>query len=1040
MPRLKFSYKICLLISCCLLTGSNSFLFAQNILQPSPVKGELLGVKQGLSQGMINCIYQDKEGYLWISTKDGLNRYDGYNIITYRNNPNDPYSLPDNYCNATVEDDKGNFWVGTNTRGLFLFDKTTERFYPVAAINSHKENLCIREIKYANGKLYIKTWADAMIADISQVDIKHDRSTAGVRAKIIFSYNQVQPNIRYRVNTSIFSIDACNWMPDDSFWINFSDSIFYVKPNTDLSKYSITSFSHTSMGITGNDHQLVCFFSVPGEPESMVIAWSNKVIHVNTISKQVIYTKTFPVINTEFIRPYRQINDGSICTFTDSFAYSYHPATKKAEIIPVIQNDLPEGCAINLFIDANGLQWYGTNGYGLIKKDSRKLNFKSFTNTVNTAIFWQLPTVAMPQIPEPLRQKYEFNRVALDKKGIYWAFLANNWTQLNYLFSGNTANGKVTQHMGLADNHLRQTNIYNDPADRLWVYYQDLAKKNWIARMDKSTGTMLATYNIPEDIDAPNPYVSQFYFDEKGLMWLTTINGLYSFNETTKAWKHWKNIPGNNNSLSSDKLLSICPDPASPQKYLWIGTEGAGFNRFEISTGTWLRFDEKDGLPNNVAYCILSDSLNNLWISTNKGLSCFNPAQKTFRNFTDDDGLPGNEFNRNTCRRLQNGELMFGGVDGFVIFNPKEVLQKQPAAPLVFTGITVLNKPINWKTDSSNNLQAPVGYAKTLTLQPGQNIFSISFATLEFRNNEKKMYRYKLDGFDNDWTSPNSKNEVTYTNLSPGTYTFMVMGANTDGVWNEKPIGMKIIVLPFWYQTWWFKILMLLLFVAGLYAFYRYRVQQALKLEKLRNRIARDLHDEIGSTLSSVSIYAESAKKVTAGNQKAEGILSKINAGTSEMMEAMSDIVWAVNTGSDHFDGLANRMRSFSVQVTETKNIDLHFTDNKEIPDIALDMEQRKNIYLICKEAISNAVKYSNCNLLEVLISKEQHRLHIHIRDNGRGFALNNPATTISEHSFGGNGIKNMKSRASEINSIFELVTQPGKGTSIKLIVPLKKS
>ena len=979
---------------------------------------------------MTNCIYQDKEGYLWISTKDGLNRYDGYNIITYRNNPNDPYSLPDNYCNTTVEDDKGNFFVGTNTRGLFLFDKSTERFYPVAAINSNKENLCIREMQSANRKLLIKTWADALIADISAVDCKKEGAQAGIKVKLVFSYNQVQPDIRYKANTNVFSSQPCGWMPDNSFWINFTDRVFYVKPNTDLSEYTINSFSPASLGIADSNHQLVNFFPVPGEPENMVIAWNNNVIHFNNNSKQVIYTKTFPAFKPDFIRPYHQSNDGSICTFTDSFAYSYHPKTKKADIIPVIQNNLPEGSVINLFTDANGIQWYGTNGYGLVKKDSRKQVFKSFTNKNNAAVFWQLQQELMPAIAQPLRQKFEFNRVVLDKKDIYWAFLAKPGVNLNYLFSYNTQNRNLKLHPGLPNNNLRQTNIYNDPLDRLWIYYQDISGKNNIARMDKQTGAMLASYVIPEDIDLPNPYLSQFYLDEKSIMWLTTVNGLYAFNETTKAWKHWKNMPGNNNSLSADNLLSVCPDPASPEKYLWIGTEGAGFNRFDKTTGNCIRYDEKDGLPNNVAYCILSDSLNNLWISTNKGLSCFDPVQKSFRNFTDDDGLPGNEFNRYTCMRMQNGELMFGGVDGFVIFNPKEVLQKQPAAPIVFTGISISNKPINWKKDSSN-LQAPVGYAKKLTLQPGQNIFSISFATLEFRNNDKKMYRYKLEGFDKDFTNPGSKNEVTYTNLSPGTYTFMVMGANTDGVWNDKPINIKIVVLPYLYQTWWFKLLLLLLFAAALYAFYRYRLQQALKLEKLRNRIARDLHDEIGSTLSSISIYAESVKKVTGGNEKAENILEKINASTTDMMEAMSDIVWAVNTGNDHFDNLANRMRAFAVQVTEAKNIELHFTDNEHIPAVQLNMEQRKNIYLICKEAISNAVKHSGCTMLDVQIGKEQHHLTIEVRDNGKGFG----SAGNQFHSFGGNGIKNMKSRAAEINATLELISEPGQGTVIKLVM-----
>ncbi|MEQ1552912.1 MAG: two-component regulator propeller domain-containing protein [Ferruginibacter sp.] len=1001
------------------------------------MQGEPLGVKQGLSQGMINCIYQDKEGFMWICTKDGLNRYDGYNIFTFRNNPNDPYSLPDNYCIAMAEDENGNFWVGTNTKGLFYFNKQTERFYPVAVINNSKENLCVREISYANGKLFLKTWTDALLLDISEVKLSDDKNALS-KAKIIFSYNQLQPSKHYKTGINLNFNLFWSWMPNNTAWVTFPDSIFYFKFSPDFSKWSVTSFAPSSLGIDANANGMVSFFWVQGNPANTIIAFNNKIIQYNENSQKITQQITLPNTNSSIFYKFFLLNDSSIGSITDSLVYIYQ--LKSGKIIVSKRNkSLTNGTIISFFTNANGIEWYGSAGFGITKIDPRKKLFKSFKGAYKANDLWRLPPVYMPTIAQQLRGPYGFKQIALDKQGIYWAYLRNASSPISFLLSNNTKTGTTSTHPGLPDNYTSQINIYNDPQDRLWIYYQDRFNKNNIARMDKKTGTMLKRYSIPDDIETPEPFVSQFYLDQLGIMWLATINGLYSFNESSNEWRHWKNIPSNNGSLSADGILTICPDPTLPNKYLWIGTEGAGFNRFEKSTGNCIRYDEKDGLPNNVAYCILSDSLNNIWISTNKGLSCFNPAQKTFKNFTDEDGLPGNEFNRHSAMYLQNGELLFGGVDGFVIFNPKEVLQKQSAAPLAFTSISVLNKPINWKTDSSN-LKAPIGYAKTLTLKPGQDIFSISFATLEYRSNAKKMYKYKLEGFDKDWTNPSSKNEVTYTNLSPGSYTFYVMGANSDGIWNEKPISFKIIVLPYWYQTILFKMAVLLLLALALYAFYRYRLSQVLKLEKLRNRIARDLHDEIGSTLSSISIYAASAKKVVAGNQKADGILSKINAGTSEMMEAMSDIVWAVNTGSGRFDDLANRLRSFAVQVTEAKNIELWFTDNKDIPDIALNMEQRKNIYLICKEAISNAVKYSNCTLLAVQINKKQNWLLIHIQDNGKGFAANNPEAAISENSFGGNGIKNMKSRADEIGTYFEIISTAGKGTDVILEIPLKKS
>lgn len=1023
-----------LLLLPCVLFGFCLSLKAQQYLSPSPVVAKMLGVNQGLSQGMINCMYQDKEGYMWICTKDGLNRYDGYKIITYRNSPNDPFSLPDNYCNAIGEDDNGNFWVATNTRGLFLFDKSTESFYPVPVINKNNENFCVRTLEFKKGQLFLTGLTDAFLLDISQVNIKKNKTTA-IKVKLLFSYNRVQPNSKYRMENGSSSRCLFFCMPGNDIWVSFPDSIFHFTPAAGYSGWTSHSFSPSFFGFEKPDKGLLSFFTIPGEPENMIIASENKINHFNTKENKITFTKIIDQKGESTIRNYFYTNDSNVCKVASSRVFIYHPTSRETEEVSVKDLSLPDRSIFQLYTDRQNMRWFGSAGFGIAIVDPRQQLFKSFNHVSPIEIFWNLPSIYMPSVSPQLRGVWQ---LTLDKQGTYWAYLPMFLPTVSHLYACNTQSKEVKKMQGLPNGCL-PVDVYNDRNDQLWVYYQDASNKNYIAKVDKASGTLSATYLIPNSIESPEPFVSQFYLDEDGLMWLASINGLFAFNEKDKSWRHWKNEPGNNNSISANGVLCICPDPLSPQKYLWIGTEGAGFNRFEKSTGRCIQYNEKDGLPNNVAYCILSDSLNNLWISTNKGLSCFDPVAKTFRNFTAEDGLPGNEFNRYTAKRMQNGELMFGGVDGFVIFNPKEVLQKQAIAPMVFTGVSVLNKPVNWKTDSSN-LDAPVGYANTLTLQPGQNIFSISFATLEYRSNAKKMYRYKLGGFDKDWTSPGSRNEVTYTNLSPGTYTLYVMGANTDGVWNEKPISMKIVVKPFWYQTLLFKLAMVLVLALALYAVYKFRVRQMLKLEKLRNRIARDLHDEIGSTLSSISIYAESAKKVTAENEKAKKILSRINDGTSEMMEAMSDIVWAVNAGSDDFDNLANRLRSYAVQVTEARNIGLLFTDNKEIPSIALNMEQRKNCYLICKEAINNAVKYANCTLLEVLIRKQHGRLQIQIHDNGIGFESEQAQADLTNPATGGNGLKNMKSRADEMGALLEIRSEPGNGSTILLSVPIKKS
>jgi streptogramin lyase/two-component sensor histidine kinase len=957
-------------------------------------KEEWFGVKQGLSQGMINCIYQDKVGFIWISTKDGLNRYDGYKTIVFRHDSSDPYSLPDNFCNATIEDEKGNFWVATNTKGLFLFDRKTEKFIPISIVNAHQENLCIRELNYENGKLFLNAYANALIIDISKVDINLNEASTN-QIQIVFNYSHFQKN--NQINPYSSNMHRCSWLPGHKLWFSFADSILIIIPNESYSKWSTKAYSNQALGIKLPLSHRIHFFAVPNEKDQVIFAFHHHIWFFDLKSQQFIFKKILTYSPAKFINNYFQINNNNICSVLGSSLTIFNPATKQTE-----QFSLPNKVLIiSYFVDNHDVHWLGSNGYGIIKKDPKKNAFNADLNFLRNVLAQQ-PTKERQAIYDQLKPSF---------------------------FSPEIKSKDIFGKLKFSKNFYLH---YQDSFGNKWKYYQDANGENYIESEQNAANEKSVSYKIPNCIDSPDSYVSQLYLDHKGTMWLATIGGLYALDTKSKSWKHWKNDPSNVESLSSNILLSLCPDPISPEKFLWIGTEGSGFNRFEMATGSCIRYSAKQGLPNDVAYSILSDNQNNLWISTNNGLSCFNPMEKSFRNFTEDDGLPGNEFNRYEAIKMPTGELLFGGMDGFVLFNPNEILKKQASAEIIFTEVTISNKPIDWKSHKEN-LHGPIAYTNELTLQPGQNIFSVSCATLEYRSNAKKLYRYKLGGFETDWTNPTTKNEVTYTNLSPGTYTLYVMGANTDGVWNDKPISMIINVLPYWYQAWWFRLMMFLLVAGSTYAFYRYRLQQGLKIEKLRGRIARDLHDEIGSSLSSISLYSASAKLVTKGNAKAEQILEKINANTTEMMEAMSDIVWAVNAGNDSIEDLANRLRTFAVMVTEAKNINLIFTDNHDIPNVLLNMEQRKNIYLICKEAISNAVKYSCCTLLSVGISAHNKHLHITISDNGQGFVINDESSNSLGHSMGGNGLKNMRSRAKEIGASLTINSILNSGTQISI-------
>ncbi|HEY3386394.1 MAG TPA: triple tyrosine motif-containing protein, partial [Saprospiraceae bacterium] len=513
------------------------------------------------------------------------------------------------------------------------------------------------------------------------------------------------------------------------------------------------------------------------------------------------------------------------------------------------------------------------------------------------------------------------------------------------------------------------------------------------------------------------------------------------------AWKTFQVDHTREDALSNIHVLTICPDPKEPAKYLWIGTDGGGLNKLNISTGTFTHYSTSNGIPNNVIYAVQSDVHNNLWLSTNLGLCRFDPVSEEVWSFTIEDGLPGNEFNRMEYGKGSDGRLYFAGVEGVISFDPEDFYRTSSSSPIVINRLKLSNKEVRYSAGISGELKgdyhlsAPLELSQQLTFPYTERMITLGFSLLDFTNPDGNKYRYKLEGFNEEWIDAGDLNEAVFTNLSPGTYKFMVSGCNSNNIWSD-PASLQLIIRPPWWATWWFRSILFMLVAAGVYGFYQYRLQQAMKIQHLRNRIAADLHDEIGSTLSSISLAGTVIQHKLKGKyQEVDGLLNKINNNTQTMMEAMSDIVWAVNTRNDRFDQILHRMRAFAVEILEPKDVMVHFEVNPHVIPLLLDMQQRKNLYLIFKEVIHNAAKYAQSNNVWVNLNYTYGKLLMEVRDDGVGFEVDpihnakltrNTIETFSS-SKGGNGIRNMFQRAVELKGKLEIQSSPGEGTKVSL-------
>jgi two-component sensor histidine kinase len=309
-----------------------------------------------------------------------------------------------------------------------------------------------------------------------------------------------------------------------------------------------------------------------------------------------------------------------------------------------------------------------------------------------------------------------------------------------------------------------------------------------------------------------------------------------------------------------------------------------------------------------------------------------------------------------------------------------------------------------------------------------QSSLAFEFAALTYFRSQDNQYSYILEGADSDWVKASNTNSVNYSNLSPGEYTFRVKGANYTGAWSD-PVSVSFVIRPPWYDTWWFRLLVVCLLGIGVYATYRFRMNYFIKVHAMRNKIASDLHDEVGSTLSSISLSsAVIQNRLSDEDPETIRLMQQVSENTESMMEAMSDIVWAINTRNDRFDHVVDRIRAFAIELLEPLGVTIHVDIGQEVVHLNLDMEQRKNLYLIFKEALNNIAKYSECKHVWIELEMSGRQCTLTARDDGQGFDLTAARTAMT-----GNGLGNMQGRADKLNGQLRIESTPGKGTIVCL-------
>jgi len=487
--------------------------------------------------------------------------------------------------------------------------------------------------------------------------------------------------------------------------------------------------------------------------------------------------------------------------------------------------------------------------------------------------------------------------------------------------------------------------------------------------------------------------------------------------------------------LSDDYILAIAPDGSDKRYYqlknpqtgerigilldiyetddhYWIAAYGTGVIQLSKNFEIKKIFTEADGLSNTGVYKLMSGKGSMLVITSNNGISIINIKTSTVKKYSEDDGLHSNFFEEGSMSGFGNG-FYAGGEKGFSIIRPEKIL-KNTLAPVVYISQVFYSTVMNKINDSFNLSLSRISMPNNV-LQT-----KIFFCGINYKRPGKIEFRYRIAEINSDWIDNGDQDFVTLIGLSPGTYHLQVKAANEDGVWSE-PKELVLEFLPKWYQTWWFKLLVFLTTAGIVYAFYRYRIAQIKKQHEIRKNIATDLHDDLGSTLNSVKVFTNLA----ISGVKQEESLQQIKDNLNEATMGLRDMIWVLDDSLDTVDELVTRLKQFTIPVAAASNIQAEIKAESEVNTQKLTKEEKRNLFLVCKEAINNSIKYSGATQINVDIKPDGKKIRITIADNGKGFDME----TVKK----GYGLKNMQYRAGQVKYKTAIRSVLGEGTGIEI-------
>lgn len=1027
---------------------STLFLFAANLPAQQPaLRFDHLTMEQGLSESIVLSIIQDHRGYMWFGTADGLNRYDGYSFTVFKHNPDDSTSLTHNYVQVLHEDHTGRLWVGT-LRGLDWFDPETERFHHYELLRREHQNqneLVVSSIREnPQGTLWVGAGENVFKLSIHP----HLKDP------------DAQPTQLARYRADRASMDGLHgnffggfeFDREGRLWISsLEDGANILDTATGI----FTHLRHDSRNPRSISSSRVSGLLLDSTRRFWIATENAGINRVDEKDGTFIHYRTeaggFRRITHNTIRRQFQDRKRRIWVATDGGGLLlYDPTTDGFHAYlhdPSLPTSIASDRVISVYEDRAGTLWFGTWGAGVDRWSPSK---EKFVNDEESA-----------QLLRAMKNRFVISFFQ-DSRGRTWV-----GTHGGGAFTFDPAT-KTVEHLAYTPGSTR--GLSNGA---VWCIQEDRNGLMWFATDQGVNGYDPKTKEFIHFDDRATPwgrlsshYVGKVTPDSNNVIWVATEKGVDKIDMSRRSISNFGySLAGVDSSqgyvaglLKVGPIIYLSTTPivafdTKQERYIpttlsvgdrpvsciagdlagniWVGTFGDGVFQFDSSKQLIAHLTERDGLPNNVVYGVVEDHRGNYWMSTNKGITRYNSASRTFRNYDIADGLQSNEFNRCAFMKTRDGKLYFGGVNGFNSFFPDSIADNPYVPPIVATTFRKFDEPVSF--------DVPLQFIHEITLSHQENFFSFEFAALDFTDPVKNRYMYMLEGFDQRWVDAGTRRFARYTNVGPGEYTFHVRGSNNDGVWNLDGTSIRVSIPPPFWKTGWFITAMVILGAGTFGGVVRSisirklkarlkELEYQQKLQQERERISRDLHDNVGAQLVSiisgldlVGRYAPSA------DARSQRILRSLQDDARSSISQLRETIWALKSSSttvqhfaEHMEAYARRQLEFHEQLSLRISVSADST-------LRLTPIQSLTCFRILQEALTNTIKHACAKSIEITFaSPSPEVLEITVSDDGRGISPD----AISGAA--GNGLLNMRTRISELSGSISIGRSERGGTEVR--------